>query len=220
MFSPFCAGRPHPDPLHLPVQRDAGRRDGLLHRARPLGPAKSRPRCPLVTGKKINRTHTHTHRQRTTPPTPTHTHTRQEQRPIHRARPLGPAKGRPRRPLVTGAQCSCMCDLFLLLPTGVQGLSAAWYLIEYSYSSAFTRYSFCSRPVYKNQSYYSQTPPLFGHLPPSSSPTLLRNIVSPPDHPLLQYAIQAFFTEPGLSVQPKAGRAVLGHRCARAYMYT
>jgi len=54
--------------------------------------------------------------------------------------------------------------------------------------SAFTRYSFSSRHVYKNQYYYSQTPPLFEHptLPPSS-PTLLRNIVFPPDHPLLQY---------------------------------
>ena len=32
--------------------------------------------------------------------------------------------------------------------------------------SAFTRDSFSSRPVYKNQYYYSQTPSLFGHPPP------------------------------------------------------
>jgi len=52
----------------------------------------------------------------------------------------------------------------------------------------FTRYSFSSRPLYKNQNYYSQTPPLCGHPPPSpSSPTLLRNTVFPPDHPVLQY---------------------------------
>jgi len=31
---------------------------------------------------------------------------------------------------------------------------------------AFTRYSFSSRPLYKNQYYYLQTPPLFGHLTP------------------------------------------------------
>ena len=31
---------------------------------------------------------------------------------------------------------------------------------------AFTRYSFSSRPMYKNPFYYSQTPPLFGHFPP------------------------------------------------------
>jgi len=44
---------------------------------------------------------------------------------------------------------------------------------------AFTRYSFSLRHLYKNQYYYPQIPPLFGH-PPPSSPTLLRNIVSPP----------------------------------------
>jgi len=33
-----------------------------------------------------------------------------------------------------------------------------------------TRYSFCSRPLYRNQYYDLQTPPLFGHSPPLHRP--------------------------------------------------
>jgi len=55
-------------------------------------------------------------------------------------------------------------------------------------SLAFTRYSFGSRPLCTNQSYSLQTPLLFRHpTPPTSSPTLLRNRLFPPDPPLLQY---------------------------------
>jgi len=61
-------------------------------------------------------------------------------------------------------------------------------LVHLSAVLAVTRDSFSSRPSYNNQYYDSQTPPLCGHpTPPPSSPTLVRNLVFLPDHPLLQY---------------------------------
>jgi len=52
--------------------------------------------------------------------------------------------------------------------------------------SASTRYSFCSRPSYKNQYYYANTPVIWAPHPPPPSPTLLRNVVFQPDHHVLQ----------------------------------
>jgi len=74
--------------------------------------------------------------------------------------------------------CVCVCPCLCLSVCCVCWLNC---------NLALTRYSFSSRPAYKNQYYYSQTPPLFGHPPAPSSPTPLRNTVFPSDHPLLQY---------------------------------
>jgi len=46
---------------------------------------------------------------------------------------------------------------------------------------AFTSYSFSSRPLYENQYYYSQAPPLFGHpTPPLHPPHYCTKQCSPP----------------------------------------
>jgi len=52
---------------------------------------------------------------------------------------------------------------------------------------AYTRYCFVYGLLCKNKYYSLHTHPLCRHPPPPSSPILLRNVMFPPDPPLLQY---------------------------------
>jgi len=65
--------------------------------------------------------------------------------------------------------------------SGRQGLGAVG-TFDARNELAFTRYSFSLRPLYKNQYYYSQAPPLFGHnhSPPFTTHTIAQYSAPPP----------------------------------------
>ena len=94
--------------------------------------------------------------------------------------------------------CVCVCVCVYIFKISIASTSSALrnastrprdcteILIYDSLSSlgfvlAFTRYLFSSRPLYENQYYYSQTPPLFGHpTPPLHPPHYCTKQCSPP----------------------------------------
>ena len=127
----------HPRTLPLP--------DGGHRRVNPTALLLS-PGARVTRRLKRNRSHTHTIKTRS--PTDTrqgrNTNTRTQNERGATTALLD----------VTGARLHCLCA------------RCARAIRRDCYSLAVTRYSFSSRPLYENQYYYSQTPPLFGHPTP------------------------------------------------------